>query len=101
MASKPLARAGALIVATMALTALTSTAHAASSAQAVPPGCSLRVIDGGRTSEANCLPGSYEHWTQCRWGSNYQYRTVRFSGYNTIHCPGNYRVTGNGIVRLS
>jgi hypothetical protein len=100
MASKPLTRAGALIVAAMALMALTPTAHAASSAQAVPPGCTLRVIDGGRTSEANCLPGSYTHFTQCQWGSNIVNISVRFSRYNTNHCSGNYRVSGHAIYRL-
>jgi hypothetical protein len=71
----------------------------AAQAQAVPSGCTLRSLDGNRSSEARCAPGSHLHTVICKYGDNLAvYRRV-FTTYSMIVCPNAYRISFHDIQR--
>ncbi|MER6504050.1 hypothetical protein ABT218_33085 [Streptomyces sp. NPDC001455] len=53
----------------------------------VPSGCTLRTIDGNRTSEANCLiPRNYRHAVLCQTPEGEVAHVIPFTKYNTVFC---------------
>ncbi|MEW2577336.1 hypothetical protein [Streptomyces syringium] len=52
-----------------------------------PPGCRLRVIDGGRTAEATCVTsGHYEHYVKCKTLTGYDLRVRYFITTSDVFC---------------
>jgi hypothetical protein len=87
------------IASTVAAAFLTLTlTPSAQAAAAAPPGCTLRIIDAGRTSEARCAPGPWRHHTMCRYGENTISYVDHFTTYHTRSCPSPYRVGLHSIL---
>ncbi|MFI0451175.1 hypothetical protein [Actinomadura sp. 6N118] len=100
MASKLWLKSSTTLLAAVAVAGLAGFAPAAqaeAASLAVPPGCTLRSLDGNRSSEAKCQPGSHIHVVLCKWGEDMNLYSKAFTTYSMIVCPNGYRVSQHFI----
>ncbi|MFG2004851.1 hypothetical protein ACGFNU_37455 [Spirillospora sp. NPDC048911] len=97
MASKLWLKAGTTLLAAAAVAGFAPAAQAEAAPLAVPPGCTLRSLDGNRSSEARCQPGNHVHSVVCKWGEDLTAYRRAFTTYSMIVCPNGYRIYSHNI----